>query len=271
MEGSSQNQMKVGLFVLIGILMIIVAIFSLGGSRNVFTPMSTLHANFSSVSGLNIGSVVSLTGVNIGNVSAITFRPQENKLDVEMTIETRFLPRVTEGAQVEIRTQGALGDKYIYVIPGEPDKPALKDGDTLAQSTAPDFMAIVAEKGGEAGKIFDIITEMHKLVRTMNADNRTERIMNNFAEASQSLKVTAQESQKMIAELRAQNTVKVQDSVEKFNRILTKIDNGEGTLGALINDSSIHDQIKGMLGGTSRKKSMKSLIRTSIEKGPEEP
>jgi phospholipid/cholesterol/gamma-HCH transport system substrate-binding protein len=266
MEGSAKNQVKVGVFVLVGTLLAIGSIFALGGSRNVFTPTSTLHSYFPNVSGLNVGSVVSLAGVNIGNVSSIIFRPEENKLDVEMTIETRFLARVTEGAQVEIRTQGALGDKYIYIIPGGIDRPPVTDGATLALSTAPDLMAIIAEKGGEAGKIFDVISEVHKLMKSINDENRAERIMANFAEASQSLKLSALESQKLMSEMRTQNAAKINDSVEKFNRILTKIDNGEGTLGALINDSSVHEQIKGMLGGSSRKKTMKSLLRTSIEK-----
>jgi phospholipid/cholesterol/gamma-HCH transport system substrate-binding protein len=267
MESSAKNQMKVGIFVLVGTLLVIVSIFSLGGSRNIFTPTSTLHAHFPSVSGLNVGSVISLAGVNIGNVTSIQFRPEENKLDVTMTIETRFLSRVTEGASVEIRTQGALGDKFIYIIPGGIDSPPVADGATLALSTAPDLMAIVAEKGGEAGKIFDVISEVHKLMKTINDDQRAEKIMANFAEASASLKLSAIESQKLMVEMRSQNVAKINDSVEKFNRILTKIDSGEGTLGALINDSTVHEQIKGMLGGSSRKKTMKSLLRTSIEKG----
>jgi phospholipid/cholesterol/gamma-HCH transport system substrate-binding protein len=45
-----------------------------------------------------------------------------------------------------------------------------------------------------------------------------------------------------------------------------KLDRGEGTLGALINDPSVHNQLKAMLGGSPRKNHVKSLLRTSIEK-----
>lgn len=267
MEGSPQNKVKVGIFVLVGTLMVIGAIFSLGGSRNMLTPISTLHAYFDNVQGLNVGSIVSLTGVNIGNVKAIEFRPTENKLDVIMNIESRFLPRVTEGASVEIRTQGALGDKFVYILPGQVDKPPLKNDAILEVNRSTDLMAIFAEKGGEAGKIFDIIAELHKLVLSINSQNRSEKIMSNFAEASQSLKLMSEESRVLVSELRGQNTTKIKSAIEKFDRVMTKIDNGEGTLGALINDPSLHQQLKAILGGSSQTKNIKSLLRSSIEKG----
>jgi phospholipid/cholesterol/gamma-HCH transport system substrate-binding protein len=47
---------------------------------------------------------------------------------------------------------------------------------------------------------------------------------------------------------------------------MTKIDSGQGTIGALINDPSLHDSLKAMVGGPDRKKNMKSLIRSTIDK-----
>jgi phospholipid/cholesterol/gamma-HCH transport system substrate-binding protein len=59
---------------------------------------------------------------------------------------------------------------------------------------------------------------------------------------------------------------KMKDSIARLDSILTKIDRGDGTLGALINDPSIHNQLKSYLGGSQRKNNIKSLLRTSIEK-----
>jgi phospholipid/cholesterol/gamma-HCH transport system substrate-binding protein len=54
--------------------------------------------------------------------------------------------------------------------------------------------------------------------------------------------------------------------MNKFDRIMTKIDKGEGTLGALISDPSIHDQIKNILGGSQRKSQVKDMLRHSVER-----
>jgi phospholipid/cholesterol/gamma-HCH transport system substrate-binding protein len=124
-------------------------------------------------------------------------------------------------------------------------------------------MAVISEKGSDAGKIFDIINEMDKFAKTLNDQGRTALILKNLAETTQDLKVVAKESKEMIT----QDAKKVSSSLDKFDRIMTKIDRGEGTLGALINDPSLHQSLKAMLGAQDKKKNMKSLIRQSLETG----
>jgi phospholipid/cholesterol/gamma-HCH transport system substrate-binding protein len=159
-----------------------------------------------------------------------------------------------------------LGDKYVYIIPADSKNEALKNGDYLDTAVSTDFMNIISEKGGEATKVFEIIDEVYKLSKVINKDGRSEKIFSNLADASYNLKTTSEEASKLITELRGQNPAKIHEAIEKLNSILSKIDRGDGTLGALINDPSLHDQLKTMLGGDQRKKYMKSLIRTSIEK-----
>lgn len=267
MENHLEKQFKAGLFVALGILLVIGSLFLLGGERAFLTKKTFLHAHFPNVQGLNVGSVVSLSGINIGNVTKIEFLSKENTLDLEMEVEASFLPRVTQGSSVEIRTQGALGDKFVYIIPGDPAAPALGAGAILDPNQASDLMGIISERSGEAAKIFDIISDIHKIIRPLAEGNRADKILTNLAEASVQANKTSKESQQLIAEFRSQSSPKMKDAFEKLDRILTKIDQGEGTLGALINDSSIHDQLKAMVGGSSHKKNIKNLLRGSIDKG----
>ncbi len=263
------HQVKVGIFVAVGAIITLVSLFLVGG-EGLIKSHATLHARFDSVQGLNEGSVVSLSGIRIGNIQKFVFIPEENKLDVHMKIEADYLPRITEGSTVEIRTQGALGDKFIYIIPGPTSARAMKDGDIVEVLKANDIMAVLSEKGGEAGKIFDIIKEMDKFAKTLNAENRAEKIMTNLAATTTELRIAAKDSRELISELRDQNsTKKITASVEKLDRILNKIDKGEGTLGALINDNSLHESLKAMVGAPDKKKTIKSLIRSSIEKSEE--
>lgn len=267
MEVDVRKQMKIGVFILIGLVVVLISVFTLGGKDQYFTPKIVLNAHFDHVQGLASGSVVSLSGIKIGNVREINFISEKNKLEVVMDVDRSFLKRITEGSSVEIRTQGALGDKFVFISPGDPAAPALKENDILEAAKSTDLMGIIAEKGGEAGKIFDIITELHIMMKSLNKENRIEVIMKNMTEASLSLNKTSQEAQKLLSDVRGSggNTSSLRSSVEKLDRIMTKIDQGEGTLGALINDPSIHDQLKAMLGGSSRKTNLKNLIRTSID------
>jgi len=264
------QQIKVGMFLAVGAILTFISLFLVGGEGLIKSHV-TLHAHFDSVQGLNEGSVVSLSGIRIGNINKFVFIPELNKLDVQMKIEADYLPRITEGSSVEIRTQGALGDKYIYIIPGPPTARPLKNGDTVEVMKATDIMAVLSEKGSEAGKIFDIIKEIDKFAKSLNDENRAEKIMANLTATTAELRIVAKDSRELISELKDQNsTKKISSSVEKLDRILSKIDRGEGTLGALINDNSLHESLKAMIGAPDKKKSIKSLIRSSIEKSEKE-
>lgn len=264
------HQVKVGLFLGLGAIITFVSLFLVGG-EGLIKKHAVLHARFDSVQGLNEGSVVSLTGIRIGNIKEFVFIPEANKLDVVMKIDADYLPRITEGSTVEIKTQGALGDKYIYINPGPPTARPLKNGDTVEVLKASDIMAVLSDKGGEAGKIFDIIKEIDKFAKSLNEDNRAEKIMTNLAATTAEMRIAAKDSRELISELRDQNsTKKIGASIEKLDRILSKIDRGEGSLGALINDNSLHESLKAMVGAPDKKKSIKSLIRSSIEKSEKE-
>lgn len=262
------HQMKVGVFIALGIFVICVSIFFVGGNQ-MFKKKVTLHAYFDSVQGLNEGSVVSLSGIRVGNVKEFIFIPEANKLDVVMTVESEYLNRITDGSAVEIRTQGALGDKYIYIIPGPQNGRPLKHNDKIDVINEKDLLAVISEKGNEATKVFDIIKEVDRFTKTLNDEGRTAIIMKNLAETSQDLREVARDSREMISQMKTQDSKKMSAAVDKLDRILTKIDRGEGTLGALINDPSLHESLKNIIGASDKRKSIKSLIRSSIEQSDE--
>jgi phospholipid/cholesterol/gamma-HCH transport system substrate-binding protein len=265
MESAKRAQMIVGIFLLVGLAVVMISIFSLGADRALFKSFSSIHARFEQVQGLARGSIVSLSGIVVGNVENIEFI--NDKLDVTMKIEEKYVKRITEGSQVEIRTQGALGDKYVFIIPGRPDQPPVKDGAILTVARPSDIIGIFSERGKESEKIFDIIDELHKMVTAINDERRLEKIMTNMAAASENLNATAEKTKAMAAGLaEGSPQVRFNRSLEKFERIVDKIDRGQGTLGGLINDPAVHERLKTVLGANQRKNQVKDLLRTSIEK-----
>lgn len=260
MEFSTKLQFKVGIFIASGLVVIMGSIFMLGGDKAFFKKYSNITARFDQVQGLYEGSVVSLSGVTIGNISKISFDPDKNALVVTMRIEKQFLERVKEGSQAEIRTQGALGDKYVYILPGPSNNPPVQDGANLEIAKATDLIGIISERGKETEKIFEIINEVYRLTKTINNENRIDRLINNLVSSSNNLNEASASAKKQMAD------IKLKSSIDKLDSILAKIDNGDGTLGALINDRSLHDQLKTFMGGNQRKTYMKNVIKSSMEK-----
>jgi phospholipid/cholesterol/gamma-HCH transport system substrate-binding protein len=270
MESNTKTLWYVGLFVILGIGVIMVSILMLGGDRTFLKSFVSLRAQFEQVQGLNKGSIVSLSGINIGNVEKIAFVQGTNQLEVIMRVEKSYLPRITEGSRVEIRTQGALGDKFVFLTPGPSTNSPLKDGDQVEVAAASDFLNVLSERGKETERVFDIINDVHKITKTISSGDRLEKMLTNFVKTSDNLNEATQQAKSLAQSLNANTTQKqLKDSIEKLESILSKLDKGQGTLGALINDSSLHSQLKSLLGGTQRKDHIRNLIRTSIEKSDE--
>ncbi len=258
----NKNQFRVGVFLSLGIVSLCLVILFLGGEKLMFTSHILYRTELDQVTGLNIGSVVSLSGLSVGNVRTMEFKDQ--KLVVTFKVNEKFKNQISKNSTIDIRTQGALGDKFLYITAGNPGDAPLDPILPIPSVKSSDIFGMIAEKGAEAAKVFDIINEVYKFTKILNEDNRSLKMLNNLSETTQSLKLMSQDAREMMASLKAGTPKDVQESAKKLNQILSKIDRGEGTLGALINDPSLHEQLKSLLGSNAKKQSLKSLMRSTI-------
>jgi phospholipid/cholesterol/gamma-HCH transport system substrate-binding protein len=264
MEATPDRKIKMGIFVTVGLTFILISIMFLGGDKLVLTKKATIRAKFPHIQGLSVGSLVSLSGIAIGNVSE-TKLLSASEIEVRMRIDASFLDKIKKGSTAEIRTQGALGDKFIFIAPTE-ESESIAEGDFLETAISKDFMSTLMEKGDETKKVFEIISEVHLLLKTMNENNNLRNTIKNISEASNSFKGASQDIQSIVKNLKNENEKKFSSSMARLDSILAKIDKGEGTLGALINDRGLHDSLKNIVGGSDRKQNLKQIIRSSIEK-----
>jgi phospholipid/cholesterol/gamma-HCH transport system substrate-binding protein len=61
------------------------------------------------------------------------------------------------------------------------------------------------------------------------------------------------------------------EATSKLNRVLDKVDQGDGTLGLLLNDPTVYEDLKLLLGGAQRSTLMRSMIQMAVEQGEEPP
>ena len=76
----------------------------------------------------------------------------------------------------------------------------------------------------------------------------------------------ASASEKLDKEL---DQLHLKSSMTNLNAILGKINNGTGTLGALVNDPGLYDDAKALMGGVSRNRVMRNLIRQTVRESEE--
>lgn len=243
------QQMKTGLFVLLGIVVISLSILFLGEERTLFTDTYVLKTKFRQVQGLNPGSQVALAGLRIGSVSKIQFSPDQQDLIVFLEIEKKYMGRLTDGTLASVKTMGALGDRYIYLTPGSKDGAVIPENGFLEADTSDDIFDVIAKKGNDVGSVLEAANQLNILLKNLNQDGKSRQLMENLAGGAKEMRL-------LMAETR--------EASKHLGNVLSKIDRGEGTLGALVNDPTLHNKLLGMTGESPRRQFLKPLIRESI-------
>ena len=120
----------VGLFIIIGIAILVLTIFTLGGQKKSFVKGFTVNTVFTDVNGLLAGGNVWLSGVKIGTVKKITFLPNSQVL-VSMVIQRSLQANIHKDAKAKVSSDGLIGNKIIVLTSGSQATPAVQEGDYL--------------------------------------------------------------------------------------------------------------------------------------------
>lgn len=149
------QRIRVAVFVLASLGVLIATILLLGQSETLFSRKVTLHTTFANTGGLATGASVRLAGVDIGVVRSIHFDKQieGKRVDVDLTVGSRYLHRIRTDSIAQIESKGLLGDMIVDITLGSADKPALHDGDHLDSVEAAGLAQVVASVQGVIQKV----------------------------------------------------------------------------------------------------------------------
>jgi phospholipid/cholesterol/gamma-HCH transport system substrate-binding protein len=147
-------QLRIGAFVLAGLLVFLAIIYLLGAQARYFERKYTLVAEFTEVGGLIEGATVRLAGVQIGRVTDVVLPGEPgSKVRVALTIARRFMDRIRRDSEARIVTQGLLGDKLVEITIGTAAEPPLRPGDIIASREPFDPSQIFAEGSRAVGNV----------------------------------------------------------------------------------------------------------------------
>jgi len=159
---ANAKDIKVGLFVLLGLVLSAAVIFMIGQERRFFDSSVEFRTEFGDVEGLKPGAPVNMGGVRIGQVSAVAHSddPADHKVHVMLKIVKAESSRITTGSVARITAKGLLGDKQVQIDrgKGEPIEP----GGVIPSEDPSDMFGKIDEMAGKAGKAIDnvsVITE----------------------------------------------------------------------------------------------------------------
>lgn len=124
------NLIKLGIFVVTGLVIFLLAIYYLGKQQNLFRSGIAVYTDFKDVKGLQNGNTVRYLGTYAGYVSSIRL-VSDTVVRTEMVIDHAMSRFIRENSQVEIQNDGVMGSKVVVIHPGTPDYHMIRAGSRL--------------------------------------------------------------------------------------------------------------------------------------------
>lgn len=248
MEKQRSARLKVGIFVLASIAIFVYGVFTISGQEELFEREYKVKTYFNNSAGLLEGAYVRLSGVGVGSVSSISFSDDLSlgKVQVVMEINKRALARISKDSHATIKTEGLLGAKFVEIVPGQGDSIGrAHDGIVIRGYTSPEMQEIISQSEEFVTNLTAISRNLDKIVEAF-ADEKQEGFLH-----------TVIYDEQFAADMR-----NFSSNLSEVSRMIRE---GEGSVGALVVDPSVHDALKGVLGEAERNRFVRSAVRYMIE------
>jgi phospholipid/cholesterol/gamma-HCH transport system substrate-binding protein len=219
-----QQTARVGLFFLLGLALTWVTFETLRGGKVFKDQGYNLIAGFESLKELKEGDEVRMAGVKIGEVekTRLAGRRAEAVLRISQDV------RIKSDATASIIMAGLIGTNYIGIDLGTEAAPDLPDGAEIKTKTTPDLNSVMSQIG-ELGK-------------------KLEGAMGNLGSAFSGDGKGGPGIIQKVDQLVTENRENINRTTANLQSITDKVNKGEGTLGKLINDPKLHDELITTLG-----------------------
>ena len=203
----SRTQWKVGLFVLIGLLLLAGLVMKFSKGSSYFTKAYELKLKTSNVGGIIPGAVVLMAGVPVGNVATIELDPSGKLVTIHLRILTKY--KIYPDADFSIKQQGFLGDRYVSVVPKQNKGEPLKSGHEVWSQEPFDLQEVARSAAGLLQRVDDTAKKLNEAVGRIDRTLFAENTLTNLASAIGNFREVSE---------RALNTM---DAVDQFVRTNT--------------------------------------------------
>lgn len=267
------RQIIVGAFVLVGIIAILIALFTLTDPA-LFRGRYIVSTVVQDAGGVRRGDPVQMRGVNIGRITKFTMVP--NGVRIRLELEGGY--SVPSDSHVVLKSSGLLGGMVAEIVPGTSSEP-VAGGGSLPGATEAGGLGNVGALTNKADTLLLRAQELLSPVNVSNLGATTEEVRAGTAQLRQLLTATrdliAEERSSLTATLNNMRVVSAglaeakpgaqitqlsarMDSLTaalgasadrlsaasgSLQVVLGRMERGEGTLGKLSKDDALYDNL----------------------------
>lgn len=264
---------KLGVFIFLGSVLLIIGIFMLGNKDQLFVSTFTAKAYFKNTEGLRNGASVRFGGIDVGAVKEIKIMPDTTGLvEVSMRIKSEIKRFIKKDSHASIETEGLVGNKVVVISMGSANADIIEDNGTILSREPISFADVIIETQGILSYTKEMTKNLSEIIARVNQGEGTiGKILNDeeLYKAATSITRTADKSLTSLTE-DLRNIINLFDElgrgvetiVKNTNNVVTDIDTllkgvseGKGILGTLMTDQGTE--------GKSINKILENLLQVS--------
>lgn len=271
------NPLKVGLLALGAIIAVTVVSLKITANQSGFGDYVTYKTILKDASGIVEKSSIKVAGINAGRIKSIELDGSQAVVTFEMLEKIK----VTKNSILKIKSVGFLGDKFLDINLGDQNAERLKDGAMVPSSGGEGFEELAKDASEVMREVKEIAQTVKESLRDEQGENMMKKIVANVNDLTASLKrlTTGNEdkinkivedvaaiSQQLAFETDRYQRDSLMSDLSKIGPILDKADaavadlkiiiadlkEGKGTVGKLLRDDAVVDQVSQTLSSVNR-------------------
>lgn len=252
----NRKKITVGIFIAIGILIFLVAIFTLGGQKKTFVKSFNLSVVFNDIQGLKKGNNVWFSGVKIGTIKKIDFYGT-SQVKVLLSIEEDVHKYIHKDAGASIGADGLIGNKIVVLTGGTPKFPFVEDGDMLKVNTSLSTDDIMKTLQVNNKNLVDVTSDFKVLSRNL-IDGK------GAAGALLSDEQLAQNFKSMVANLNKTAAITSQAAVQ-LGTFSKTVNTKNGLMDKLLTDTAVFARLERSVGSLQQTTQSASAMAANLE------
>lgn len=180
MKTTPSQKIKIGLFALVGLAVLLAAIYLIGQRKSLFSSTFNVSGKFRNVNGLVIGNNVRFAGINVGVVDDIEI-VNDSTVKVGLTLNNTVKKFIKKDAKMSIGSDGLMGDKLVVISPGGlTSTEEVKNGGELSTVNPMDVDKIMNKFTRIADNAGDLIENLSEISAKINHGHGSlGRLLNN--------------------------------------------------------------------------------------------
>lgn len=233
MGNQKVNNIKLGAFVLSGLVLMIFAFFIIGRNSNIFGNDFKLKVRFSNLNGLTTGNNVLFSGLQAGTVKEIELI-NDSTIEVTMQINSKVKSFIHKNAVAAVGTEGLMGNKVVNISTVKGVSQKVEEGDVLQAKNMANMDEII-EKLSQTNNNVASISEVLKGTVLRIDSSAILKLIND-----ESIGISLKSSLKNVYKM----TSNANEMTIGLNRLVSDIRKGKGSAGLLLTDTLMASTLK---------------------------